>query len=104
MTITNPMAAAFKLEEIAWLPSCAPTTLDSSSCSFKEREPIRICVASVSGILICLHAGNLCSTAGDGFLYLRIADRLAVIHDRQIIADIVCGGVRKQLCSVVCEL
>ena len=91
MTITKPMAAAFKLEEIAWLPSCAPTTLDSSSCSFKEREPIRICVASVSA-------------SSYVFLYLRIADRLAVIHDRQIIADIVCGGIRKQLCSVVCEL
>jgi hypothetical protein len=48
ITIARPIAPAFKLVEIAWLPNCAPTTEDSNSESCKEREPIRICVASVS--------------------------------------------------------
>ena len=36
-----PIAPAFTLVETAADPSCAPTTLELISSSFREREPIR---------------------------------------------------------------
>ena len=42
MTMANPIRPAFKLVEIASWPSFAPTTLERSSSSSRDREPIRI--------------------------------------------------------------
>ena len=42
------MAPAFRLVEIASWPSFAPTTLERSSSSSNEREPIRIVAARFS--------------------------------------------------------
>ena len=48
ITSTRPMAAAFKLVEMASSPNCAPTTFECSSSNSREREPIRMVEASSS--------------------------------------------------------
>ena len=48
ITSNNPIAAAFKLDEIASLPKDAPTIEDSNSCNSKDNEPIRIFAAMLS--------------------------------------------------------